>query len=71
MTSEQEWHFHVVEGRQFAQNGSAYFAERATEKAKTLGCRLITIKNISLQNTSGGKWMVTGTAILSKARMIA
>ena len=68
MTSEQVWQFHVVEGRQFDLNGKTYFAERAAEMASTLGCRVLDIKNIDLQNIIGGKWMVTGTAILESAR---
>ena len=68
MTSEQVWQFHVVEGRQFEKNGATYFAERANEMAETLGCRVINTKNIGLQNTPGGKWMVTGTVVLESAK---
>jgi hypothetical protein len=68
MSNEQVWQFHVVDGRQFEKNGATYFAERAAEMAETLGCRVLNTKNIDLQNTSGGKWMVTGTAILESAK---
>ena len=68
MTREQVWQFHVVEGRQFDLNGKTYFAERAAEMAKTLGCVVVSTKHIALQNMPGGKWMVTGTAILEKAK---
>ena len=71
MTSEQVWQFHVVEGRQFDKNGSTYFAERAAEMAGTLGCRLVSTKNVELQNTPGGRWMVTATAILEKTKVNA
>ena len=68
MTSEQVWQFHVVDANQFEKNGATYFAKRANEMAETLGCRVINTKNIDLQNTLGGKWMVTGTAILETAK---
>jgi hypothetical protein len=68
MTNEQVWQFHVVEGRQFNLNGKTYFAERAAELAATIGCSVLDTKNVDLQNTPGGKWMVTGTAILQSAK---
>jgi hypothetical protein len=71
MNSEQVWQFHVVDGHQFEMNGAKYFAERAAEMAKTLGCRVINTKNIDLQSTSGDKWIVTGTAVLEKAKVNA
>jgi hypothetical protein len=67
----QVWQFHVVDGHQFEKNGATYFAERAALMADTLGCRVISAKNIDLQNTAGGKWMVTGTAVLEKAMVNA
>jgi hypothetical protein len=70
MTNEQVWQFHVVEGRQFDLNGKTYFAERAAQMADTLGCRVLQIKNVDLQNTAGG-WMVTGTAVLENAKVHA
>ena len=70
MTNEQVWQFHVVEGRQFDLNGKTYFAERAAQMADTLGCRVLQIKNVDLQNTTGG-WMVTGTAVLENAKVHA
>ncbi|MEP7172525.1 MAG: hypothetical protein ABI705_03455 [Aestuariivirga sp.] len=71
MSNEQVWQFHVVDGHQFEKNGATYFAQRAAEMAETLGCSVIHTKNIDLQNTPGGKWMVTGTAVLEKAKVHA
>ena len=71
MSNEQVWQFQVFDGHQFEKNGATYFAERAAEMAETLGCRIINIKNVDLQNTPGGKWMVTGTAVLEKAKVHA
>jgi hypothetical protein len=71
MSSEQVWQFHVVDGHQFEKNGATYFGERANQMAETLGYRVIKTKNIDLQNTPGGKWMVTGTAVLEKAKVNA
>ena len=68
MSSEQVWQFHVVDGHQFEKNGAVYFADRVGEMAETFGCRLINTKNIDLQNTLGGKWIVTGTAVLEKPK---
>ncbi len=68
MTSEQVWQFHVVDANQFEKNGATYFAKRANEMAETLGSRVINTKNIDLQNTAGGKWMVTGTVVLENAK---
>jgi hypothetical protein len=68
MSNEQVWQFHVVDGHQFDRNGATYFAERAAQMANTLGCRLLNIKNIGLHSIPGGKWMVTGTAILQSAK---
>lgn len=70
MTNEQVWQFHIVEGRQFDLNGKTYFAERASQMADTIGCRVLQIKNVDLQNTAGG-WMVTGTAVLENAMVHA
>ena len=68
MSNEEVWQFHVVDGHQFEMNGATYFAERATQMAKTLGCRLLNSKNSDLHRMPGGKWMVTGTAILQSAK---
>ena len=68
MSSEQVWQFHVVNGHQFEKNGATYFAVCAAEMAETLGCHVINTKNIDLQNTPGGKWMVMGTAVLEHAK---
>ena len=68
MSSEEVWQFHVVDGRQFEKNGATYFAERAAQMATTLGCRLLNSKNSDLHSIPGGKWMVTGTAILQSAK---
>jgi hypothetical protein len=46
-------------------------ALRAAVMAATLGCRAIKTKNIVLQNLPGGKRMVTGTAVLEKAKVNA
>jgi hypothetical protein len=67
MTSEQVWHFHVEDGLQFDKNGTTYFNERATEWAETIGCRLVSMKNVELETVPGGRWMVTGTVSLEKA----
>ena len=68
MSSEEVWQFHVVDGHQFERNGATYFAERAAQMAKTLGCRLLNSKNSDLHSIPGGKWMVTGTAVLQSAK---
>ena len=68
MVSEQVWQFHIEDGLQFDKNGATYFAERATEMAETMGCRVVNTKNIELQNTPGGRWMVTGTVGLEGAK---
>ena len=70
-TNEHVWQFHVEEGHQFHLNGRTYFAERAAEMAATLGCVVVGTKHIDLQNIPGGKWMVTGTAVLEKAKVHA
>ncbi len=71
MSSEEVWQFYVVDGHQFEKNGATYFAERAAQMAETLGCRLLNSKNSDLHSIPGGKWMVTGTAILQNAKAVA
>ena len=71
MISEQVWQFHVEDGLQFDKNGSTFFRQRATEMAETIGCRLVSMKNIELETVPGGRWMVTGTVSLEKAKAFA
>lgn len=68
MISEQVWQFHVEDGLHFDKNGSTFFKERATEMAETIGCRLVSTKNVELETVSGGRWMVTGTVGLESAK---
>ena len=71
MISEQVWQFHVDEGTHFDKNGSTFFYKRAIEMAETIGCRLVSMKNVELETVSGGRWMVTGTVGLEKAKAFA
>lgn len=71
MISEQVWQFHIKDGLQFDKNGSTFFKERAAEMAETIGCRLVSTKNVELETVSGGRWMVTGTVGLEPLKVHA
>ena len=63
--NEQVWQFPVQNNRsRFADDGIIYFKARSTEKAATLGCRLMTTKDVKLERTHKNAWLVTGTVIL-------
>jgi hypothetical protein len=63
--SEQVWQFPVQNNRsRFADDGITYFKARSTEKAITLGCRLMTTKDVKLERVHNNAWMITGTVIL-------
>jgi hypothetical protein len=63
--NKQVWQFPVQNNRsRFADDGITYFKARSTEKAITLGCRLITTKDVKLQRTHNNAWLVIGTVIL-------
>jgi hypothetical protein len=63
--NKQVWQFPVQNNRsRFADDGITYFKARSTEKATTLGCRLMTTKDVKLQRTHNNAWLVIGTVIL-------
>ena len=63
--NKQVWQFPVQNNRsRFADDGITYFKARSTEKATTLGCRLITTKDVKLKRVHNNAWMVTGTVVL-------
>ena len=64
-SNKQVWQFPVQNNRsRFADDGITYFKARSTEKATTLGSRLITTKDVKLKRVHNNAWMVTGTVIL-------
>lgn len=65
--SEQVWQFPVQNNRsRFADDGIIYFKARSTEKAATLGCHLMTTKDVKLERVHNNAWMITGTVILQE-----
>ncbi len=63
--NKQVWQFAVQNNRsRFADEGITYFKARSTEKAVTLGRRLITTKDVKLERTHNNAWRVIGTVIL-------
>lgn len=62
---EQAWQFRVHNSRsRFLDKGIAYFEARSTEKASSLGYRLVASKSVKLDRSRNNVWMITGTAIL-------
>ncbi len=62
---KQVWQFPVQNNRsRFADEGITYFKARSTEKAITLGCRLMTTQDVKLERTHNNAWKVTGTVLL-------
>jgi hypothetical protein len=66
--NKQVWQFPVQNNRsRFADEGVTYFKARSTEKAITLGCRLMTTQDVKLERAPNNAWKVTGTVLLQSA----
>jgi hypothetical protein len=62
---EQVWPFPALDGAQFKDRGQAYFESHARQRAATIGCNLVGMKDIRSEFVRG-RWVVTGTAILNE-----
>jgi hypothetical protein len=63
--NKQVWQFPVQNNRsRFADEGITYFKARSTEKARMLGCRLMTTQDVKLERVHNNAWKVTGTVFL-------
>jgi hypothetical protein len=69
---QKTWYFPVADGvSHFADNGFTYFEEQASEKAATIGCDLVAMKNVSIDGSRVSGWMIKGTVILKSPAPVA
>src|SRR6185503_18875559 len=69
---QKTWYFPVADGAShFADNGFTYFEEQASEKAATIGCDLVALKNVSIDGSRISGWMIRGTVILKSPAVLA
>jgi hypothetical protein len=69
---QKTWYFPVAEGAShFADNGFTYFEEQAAEKAATIGCDLVAMKNVSIDGSRVSGWMIKGTVVLKSPLLLA
>ena len=69
---QKTWYFPVTDGAShFADNGFTYFEEQASEKAATIGCDVVAMKNVSIDGSRVSGWMIRGTVILKSPAPVA
>ena len=64
---ERVWQFRLTDDA--TENCAAYFAERASEFASALNCRLVALSGVKVHQRSGDVKVVVGTALLANLRI--
>ena len=64
-SNEQVWTFPIHNNRsRFVDEGLNFFKARSTEKATTIGRRLLAMKDVELKRLPNNVWLINGTVVL-------